>query len=100
MASEDNLNKTKFYLRYVDGTLAAFHNKQDSLNFLEFLNNRHRNVKFKIEKQINHSIFFVYSFQLSIIKISPFKHITKHDIEIIKSNLIKNAYPPFLIRHS
>ena len=97
MASEDNLNKTKFYLRYVDGILAAFHNKQDSLNFLEFLNNRHRNVKFTIEKQINHSIFFVYSFQVSIIKISLFKHITKHDIENIKSNLIKNAYPPFLI---
>ena len=95
MASEDNLNKTKFYLRYVDGTLAAFHNKQDSLNFLEFLNNRHRNVKFKIEKQINHSIFFAINNQNLTLQT-----FTKHDIEIIKSNLIKNAYPPFLIRHS
>ena len=95
MASEDNLNKTKFYLRYVDGTLAAFHNKQDSLNFLEFLNNRHRNVKFEIEKQINHSIFFAINNQNLTLQT-----FTKHDIEIIKSNLIKNAYPPFLIRHS
>ena len=87
MASEDNLNKTKFYLRYVDGIPAAFHNKQDSLNFLEFLNNRHRNVKFTIEKQINHSIFFVYSFQVSIIKISLFKHITNRSMQDFPSTL-------------
>ena len=28
------------YLRYVDDILAAFDNEQDSLNFLNFLNNR------------------------------------------------------------
>ena len=99
--NEYNLNKPKFYLRYVDDILAAFDNEQDSLNFLNFLNNKHPNIKFTIEKQISHSIIFLmYSFQVSIIKISLFKHITKHDIENIKSNLIKNAYPPFLIRHS
>ena len=48
-----NLNKPKFYLRYVDDILA------DSLNFLNFLNNRHPNLKFTIEKQINHSIAFL-----------------------------------------
>ena len=32
--NEYNLNKPKFYLRYVDGILAAFDNEQDSLNFL------------------------------------------------------------------
>ena len=31
--NEDNLNKPKFYLRYVDDILAAFYNEQDSLNF-------------------------------------------------------------------
>ena len=51
-----NLN---FYLRYVDNILAAFDNEQDSLNFLNFLNNRHPNIKFTIEKQINHSITFL-----------------------------------------
>ena len=56
-----NLNKPKFYLRYVDDILAAFENEQDSLIFL---NNRHPNIKFTIEKQINHSIaFLMYSFQ-------------------------------------
>ena len=49
-----NLLKPKFYLRYVDDILAAFDKEQDSLNFL-----RHRNIKFTIEKQINHSIDFL-----------------------------------------
>ena len=34
--NEDNLNKPKFYLRYVDDILAVFDNKQDLLNFLNF----------------------------------------------------------------
>ena len=75
--NEYNLNKPKFYLRYVDDILAAFDNEQDSLNVFNFLNNRHPNIKFTIEKQINHSIaFLMYLFQASIIKISHFKHIT------------------------
>ena len=57
--NEYNLNKLNFYLRYVDDILAAFDNKQDSLNFIEFLNNRHPNIKFMIEKQINHFIAFL-----------------------------------------
>ena len=57
--NEYNLNKSKFYLRYVDDILAAFDNEQDSLIFLDFLNNRHLNIKFTIEKQINHSIAFL-----------------------------------------
>ena len=31
--NEYNLNNLKFYLRYVDGTLATFDNEQDSSNF-------------------------------------------------------------------
>ena len=57
--NEYNVNKPKFYLRYVDDILAAFDNEQDSLNFLDFLNNRHPNIKFTTEKQINHSIAFI-----------------------------------------
>ena len=57
--NEYNLNKPKFYLRYVDDILAAFDNEQDSLNFL---NNRHPNIKFTIEKQNNHSIAFLNVF--------------------------------------
>ena len=42
--------------------VAAFDKEQDSLNFLNFLNKRHLNFKFTIEKQINHSIAFLYIF--------------------------------------
>ena len=54
--NESNLNKPNFYLRYVDDILAAFDNEQDSLNFL---NNKHPNIRFTIEKQNNHSITFL-----------------------------------------
>ena len=57
--NEYNLNKPKFYLRYDDDVLAAFDKEQDSLNFLNFLNKRHPNIKLTIEKQINHSIAFL-----------------------------------------
>ena len=50
--NEYNLNKPKIYFRYV--------------NFLNFLNNRHRNMKFMIEKQINHSIDFLDVFTSGI----------------------------------
>ena len=57
--NEYNLDNSKFYLTYVDVILAAFENEQDSLNFLDFLNNKHPNIKLTIEKQINHSIAFL-----------------------------------------
>ena len=37
--NEQNRNKSKFYLRYADDILAAFDDEQDSLSFLNFLNN-------------------------------------------------------------
>ena len=49
--NEYNLNKPKFYLRYVDDTLAAFDKEQDSLKVLNFLNKRHPNIKFMIESK-------------------------------------------------
>ena len=57
--NEYNPNKPKFYSRYVDHILVAFEKKQDSLNFLNFLNNKHPNIKFTIEQQVNHSIAFI-----------------------------------------
>ena len=57
--NEYNLNKPKFYSRYADDILDAFDKEQDSLNFFNFLNKKHPNIKFTIEKQINHSIAFL-----------------------------------------
>ena len=58
--NEYNINEPKLYLRYVDNILAAFEKERDSLNFLNFLNNKHPNIKLTIEKQVNHSIPFLY----------------------------------------
>ena len=57
--NEYNFNIPRFYLRYVDDILVDFEKEHDSLNFLRFLNNKHPNVKFMIEKQVNHSIIFL-----------------------------------------
>ena len=57
--NEYNLNKPKFYLRYVDDILAGYDKEQDSLNFLIFLKKRHPNIEFTIEYQIYHSIVFL-----------------------------------------
>ena len=52
----NRVNKPKFYLRHVDVILAAFDNEQATLNFQNFLNSRHPNIKFTVKKHINHSI--------------------------------------------
>ena len=75
--NEYNRNKPKFYLRYVDDILAAFYNEKDSLIFSNFLNNKHPNIKFTIKEKITiPSLFLRHSSEVSINKISHFKHIT------------------------
>ena len=54
--NEYNLNKLRFYSRYVNDILVALDNEQGSLISLNFLDNRHPNIEFTIEKQNNHSI--------------------------------------------
>ena len=45
--NEYNLNNPKFYLRYVDDILAAFHKEENSLNFLNFLNKKHSTLNLR-----------------------------------------------------
>ena len=60
--NEYNLKKPNFHLRYLDDILAAFEKEQDSLNVLKCLNNKPPNIKFTIEKEVNHSIAFLDTF--------------------------------------
>ena len=60
--NEYNLNKPNFHLRYLDDILAAFEKEQDSLNVLKCLTNKPPNIKFTIEKEVNHSIAFLDTF--------------------------------------
>ena len=57
-----NLN---FYLRHVDHILPDFDKEQNSLNIFNFLNKRHPNIKFVIQKKklIIPSFFLMYLFQ-------------------------------------
>ena len=64
--TEYNLSKPKFHLRYVDDIRVAFDKEQDSLNFLNFLDQRHTSIKVTIEKKINHSVAFLVVFILGI----------------------------------
>ena len=52
--NEHSLNKPKLYLRYVDDILATLDNEQDSLNSLNFLNNKHLTVEEQVQD------FFMY----------------------------------------
>ena len=61
--NEYNLSKPKCYIRYIHDILAAFNQEQDSLS--SFIN-RHPNIKFTTEKQINHSIAFLDVFIVGI----------------------------------
>ena len=54
------------FFRHVDDIRVAFDNEQDSLNVSIFLNNRHPNIRFMIEKEVNHFINFLYVFISSI----------------------------------
>ena len=75
-------NEPNFSLRYVDEILTAF-NEQDSFYFLDFLNKGHPNIKFTVKSKLTiPSLFLMYSFQVSIIKISHFKHIINRPIQV------------------
>ena len=54
-----NLNKLKFYPRYVEDIVAGFEKEQDPLDFLNLLNNKYANIKFTTKKQVNHSTTFL-----------------------------------------
>ena len=47
------------YKRYVDDIFCLFNREQDALDFLTYLNNRHPNIIFTIEKEENNSLPFL-----------------------------------------
>ena len=59
---------------YTDDIPAVVNNEQDSLNFLDSVNKKHSNIKFTIEKQLNHSIAFLDVLILGI-KVNKYVHI-------------------------
>ena len=50
------------YRRYVDGIFCMFGNEKDAENLSEFLNCRHKNIKFTLEKKVinlDHFLMFL-----------------------------------------
>ena len=41
--------KPKYYKRYVDDIIAVFENENEAQTFLDYLNEKHNNIKFTIE---------------------------------------------------
>ena len=76
---------SKFEKLNEDPTLKREASRQRFLNFLNFLNNRHRNIKFTIEKQNNHSIAFLD------VLISGINNQTYHTSNILQIDLYRTS---------
>ncbi len=48
-----------FYHRYVDDTLCLFNSEQEADAFFNFINSRHPNIKFTMEKEMNNTLAFL-----------------------------------------
>ena len=48
-----------FYRRYVDDTFCLFHSEDQALLFFNYINSRHPNIRFTMEKEIDHKIPFL-----------------------------------------
>ena len=51
--------KPLLYRRYVDDTFLVFRKNEDITKFYEYLNNKHKNIKFTIENEQNNSLSFL-----------------------------------------
>ena len=48
-----------FYRRYVDDTFCLFHSENQALLFFNYINSRHPNIRFTMEKETDHKIPFL-----------------------------------------
>ena len=52
-------SKPSFYSRYVDDIFAVFDSENEALNFFNYINNKHQNIKFTMEKEIDRKLAFL-----------------------------------------
>ena len=48
-----------FYRRYVDDTFCLFNNETDALEFFHYINDKHPNITFTMETEVNHKLPFL-----------------------------------------
>ena len=52
-------SKILFYRRYVDDTFSLFHSEHDVIIFFDYINSRHPNIRFTMEKETHHKLPFL-----------------------------------------
>ena len=52
-------SKILFYRRYVDDTFCLFHSEHDLIIFFDYINSRHPNIRFTMEKEAHHKLPFL-----------------------------------------
>ena len=52
-------DRPSVWFRYVDDTFTLFRNKDMAINFLHYLNSRHKNIQFTVEFENNYEIPFL-----------------------------------------
>ena len=45
-----------FHCWYVDDTFCLFHSEHNAIIFFDYLNSRHPNIRFTMEKEVNHKL--------------------------------------------
>ena len=53
------LTEVLFYRRYVDDTFCLFHSEADAVQFFHYLNSRHINIRFIMEKESENRLPFL-----------------------------------------
>ena len=48
-----------FYCWYVDDAFCLFHSEHNTTKFFDYINSRHLNIRFTMEKQVNHKLPFL-----------------------------------------
>ena len=48
-----------FYCRYVDDTFCLVHSEHDAIIFFDYINSRHPNIRFTMEKEAHHKLPFL-----------------------------------------
>ena len=66
-----------FYKRYVDDIFCVFKNEHEAVDFLQFLNKQHINIKFTMETEVEEKI--------------PFLDITIKNCDIIETSIFRKA---------
>ena len=44
------------FSRYVDDTFCLFHSEHDAVIFFDYINSRHPNIRFTMEKELNRKL--------------------------------------------